>query len=363
MKIPTEVRAILYIIILFVFTIIAIMIFGEIDDVIKVQGIVRTEENVSSVKNVISGKIITKNFKPGQKVFKDDFLYEIDPSIYNSQRQTLLIEKENLEEKLKAIEQLIISFKNNKNLIDKESIVAFTRYESYKKNMEKLIIQKKISYEALQNELKLPSSMRNEKTIKQKTMEYDFNKKNIESSEADFIKGLTQEKEELELLYSKNFQEIEKLDSSYEFLKVRSPVDGYIQEKSSLNIGDYLESGVSVLDIIPNDEKHFRVEMQIAPKDMGKIQPGLKVKYRLSAFPFFEYKGAEGTITSVDPDIRSNNSGKLYYIVYADLDKVTFKNRHGDEFSVRSGMETNCRIILETEKIIVYGLRKIDFLY
>lgn len=363
LKIPSEVRAMLYVIVLLVLTAIVLVFFGKIDDVIKVDGIVRTEENVSSVKNVISGKIITKNYKPGQKVCKNDFLYEIDPSIYDSQRQNLVSEKENLEVRLKAIEQLLLSYKKNKNLIDKGSIVAYTRYESYRKNIEKLVIQKNISYEALQDEQKLPASMRNEKTIKQKRMDYEYNRKNLESYEADFIKSLNQEKEELDLAYSKNEQEIQKLDSTYEFLKIYAPMDGYVQENSSLNIGDYLESGASVLNIIPNDEKHFRVEMQISPKDMGKIKPGLKVKYRLSAFPFFEYKGAEGTITAVDPDIRSGNNGMLYYIVYADLDRVSFKNRHGDEFPVRAGLETNCRIVLETEKIIVYGLRKIDFLY
>ena len=96
---------------------------------------------------------------------------------------------------------------------------------------------------------------------------------------------------------------------------------------------------------------------------LGKIKSGLKVKYRLSAFPFFEYKGAEGIITAVDPDIRSGNNGLLYYIVYADLDRVVFKNRHGDSFPVRSGLETDARIVLETESIIYYILRKIDFLY
>lgn len=68
LKIPSEVRAMLYVIVLLVLTAIVLVFFGKIDDVIKVDGIVRTEENVSSVKNVISGKIITKNSKPGQKV-------------------------------------------------------------------------------------------------------------------------------------------------------------------------------------------------------------------------------------------------------------------------------------------------------
>lgn len=360
---PAEVRILLYSIILLVFTAFCVMFFGKIDDVIKVSGIVRTKENISSVKNVISGKIIEKNYKPGQQIHKGDFLYKIDPAIYYSQRENLISEKTNLEERLKGIEELSLSYAKNKNLVNLSNEVAFSRFESYKTNAEKLLIQKKISYQNLLDEQNLPKSLRNQKNIKQKKLEYEYNSKNFESYKADFISSINKEKDELTLTLSKTIQEIQKLDSQYEFLKVYAPVDGFVQEISSLNLGDYLESGANVLNIIPNDEKNFRVEMQISPKDMGKIKSGLKVKYRLSAFPFFEYKGAEGTITAVDPDIRNGSNGMLYYIVYADLDRVVFKNRHGDSFPVRSGLETDARIVLETENIIYYILRKIDFVY
>ena len=363
LKVPSEIRVLLYSILTLFITAMVLLFVGRIDDVIKVSGIVRTEENVSSVKNVIAGKIIEKNFKPGQKVTKGDFLYKIDPSIYDSQRETLLSERNNLEERLQGLEELSLSYYKNKNMVNKSNEVAYTRYESYRTNVEKLLIQKKISYQSFLDEKNLPESLRNQKNIKQKTLEYEYYSKNLESYRADFINSINQEKNEVALEFSKVVQEIQKLDSQYEFLKVYAPVDGFVQEIASLNLGDYLESGANVLNIIPNDEKNFRVEMQISPKDMGKIKSGLKVKYRLSAFPFFEYKGAEGIITAVDPDIRSGNNGLLYYIVYADLDRVVFKNRHGDSFPVRSGLETDARIVLETESIIYYILRKIDFLY
>ncbi len=363
LKIPSVVRILLYSIVLLVLTLIGFIVFGKIDDVIKVNGIVRTRENVSVLHNVISGKIINKNYKPGEAVNKGDFLYELDPSIYDSQKKSLLSEKQNLESRISGAQELIESYKQNKNLVKKENEVSFTRFESYKKNAEKLAIQKELSFQALQDEKSLPASLRNSKNIRQKNLEYEYSVKNLESYKADFIKALNQEKEELELSYSKIKEEIQKLDSQYEFLKVYAPMSGFVQENSSLNIGDFVESGSSVLNIVPDDRKNFRVEMQISPKDMGKIKPGLKVKYRLSAFPFFEYKGAEGVITAVDPDIRSTNNGQLYYTVYADLDRVTFMNRHGSSFPVRAGLETDCRIVLETQTIISYVLRKIDFWY
>ena len=363
LKVPAELKILLYSILLLVISLFALLFWGRLDDVIKVKGFVRTKENVSLVKNVISGKIIRINYKPGQKVKKGDFLYELDSSIYDSQRKSLQAETENLERRIKGLDSLLLSYSKDKNLIAQEDKVSFSRYESYRKNIEKLLLQKEISFQALQDEKNLPASMKNEKNIIQKKMEYEFNKKNLESFRADFEKNLRLEKEDSELSYSKCLQEMKKLNKQYEFLKINASLDGFIQETSSLNIGDYLESGQGVLNIIPNDEKNFRVEMQISPKDMGKIKTGLKVKYRLSAFPFFEYKGAEGIITAVDPDIRSSQNGFLYFVVYADLDRTIFKNRHGELFPVKAGLETDCRIVLENETIISYILKKIDFIY
>ena len=363
LKVPSEVQVLLFSIVFLVAVALGIIFFGRIDDVIKVNGIVRTSENVSVLHNVISGKIVNKNYKPGQKVLQGDFLYELDSSVYDSQKNNFLSEKENLEIRLSGVDKLLESYRKNKNLVNKKNEVAWTRYESYKKNVEKLALQKELSYQALLDEKNLPESMRNKKTIRQKNLEYEYSCKSLESYQADFIKALNQEKEELDLSYFKVQQELIKLDSQYEFLKVYAPVEGYVQENSSLNIGDFIESGASVLNIVPDDQKNFRVEMQISPKDMGKIKTGLKVKYRLSAFPFFEYKGAEGVITAVDPDIRSSSNGMLYYTVYADLDRTVFTSRHGESFSVRAGLDTNCRIVLETETIINFVLRKIDFMY
>ena len=363
LKIPCELRILLYAVIALVCLIAAFLFLGRIDDVIKANGIVRTEENVSSVRNVISGKIIRKKYTPGRKVEKGEVLYELDPSIFDSQMKTLEAEIESLEKRISGTDFLLASYEKNKNLVDKSNEPAYSRFESYLKNAEKLSVQKEISFQALNDELMLPWSMKNEKTVKARRMEYEYSKKNLESYRADFLNALNQEKEDLVLLHSKNFQEKERLVRQYEFLKVYAPVSGFVQETSSLNEGDYLECGQQVLNIVPDDKKNFRVEIQIPSKDMGKIKKGLSVKYRLSAFPFFEYKGAEGVITALDPDIRSGGNGFLYYMAYADLDRTVFSNRHGEKFPVKAGMETNCRIVLETETIISYLLKKIDFVY
>ena len=213
LKVPSEVQVLLFSIELLVAVALGIIFFGRIDDVIKVNGIVRTSENVSVLHNVISGKIVNKNYKPGQKVLQGDFLYELDSSVYDSQKNNLISEKENLETRLCGVDKLLESYRKNKNLVNKKDEVAWTRYESYKKNVEKLALQKELSYQALLDEKNLPESMRNKKTIRQKNLEYEYSCKSLESYQADFIKALNQEKEELDLSYFKVQQELIKLDN------------------------------------------------------------------------------------------------------------------------------------------------------
>lgn len=362
LKIPKELRILLYSIISF-FTIgLLIIIFGKIDDVIKVDGIIRPKANVSLVRNVISGKIIEINYKPGQFVRKGEFLYKIDSSMYDSQRENLISEQTSFEEKLHGLNKLILSYNSNENLISKKNIVSYSRFENYKNNAEKLEIEKRIAYENWMTMKNLPISLQNPQAIKQRELEYEYAFKNLLSYKSDFLNSVTNEKNELELAFKMNEKDIQKLDAQYEFLKVYAPIDGYVQEISSLNLNDYVESGKNVLNIVPNDSKNFKVEMYVSPKDMGKIKPGLKVKYRLSAFPFFEYRGANGIITSVDPDIRISDQGKVYYIVHADIDRVLFVNKKGESFPIKAGLETSSYIVLERNTILSYILRKMDFI-
>ena len=142
-----------------------------------------------------------------------------------------------------------------------------------------------------------PSAFKNQSVIKQRRQELNYAVSSVEAYKANFSSTVNSEIYEYSLAFERNRVERESLDKQYEYLNVVAPVSGYIQEFSSLNVGDFIEKGTKIVNIIPNKYNAFRVELSVPPKDMGKIADGLTVKYRLSAFPFFEFKGAEGKIT------------------------------------------------------------------
>ena len=362
MKVPEELDVFFYSIVFFVVVALMIVVFGKIDDVVKVRGIVRTKENVSSVKNVIAGKITEMSYEPGQKVCKGDELFKIDSTIFEAQKENLLAVKKDLINKLEVVELLIQSFELEKNVIPHEEILAFTRFDSYLKSLNELKMNALIARKLYQDEMENPKAMQSKKNMEMREIEFRLAETSVEKIRADFIRDLYLEKNQLDLEILKTEKELTALENQYDFLVVRAPVDGFVQEVSSLNVGDYLSGNSVVLNIVPNDLKNFRVEIQIPPKDIGKIKVGLKVKYRLSAFPFFEYKGAEGVVTSIDPDIRGSESGNLFYSVYADIDRIEFENNRGEKFPIKAGLETDTRIVLETRNILYFVLKRMDFL-
>lgn len=362
MEIPKELSRTIYLIVAICLIILGIIIFGQVDDVIKTNGFVRTKENVSSVKNVISGKIVELNYKPGQKVYEGDILYKIDSSSYEAQRNMLCYEIEDLENKIKGLNSLITSFYADKNLCDENDVLALSRFEAYLKNKDVLEIKVNIAEKEYNFEVQKPQVVYNPYEAGMKLETLNLAKADLNSFKTNFIANINSELNDKTILLYEKKQNLDTLDNQYVFLEIKAPMSGYIQEISSLNVGDYLEANTNVLNIIPNDNENFRVELRITPKDMGKIAIGQKVKYRLSAFPYFEYRGAEGKITSIDPDIRTVAEGNnVFYSVYADIDRVNFSNRHGDSFPIRAGLETDVRIVMDRKPIIYFILKKLDF--
>ncbi len=363
MEIPQELSFLIYLICIICITFLYIICFGQVDDVIKTRGSIRTKENVSSVRNIISGPIVQLNYKPGEKVEKDDILFQIDAADADFQMNIVKFDIFDLEFKLNGLYDLKNSFCQNRNLCNPQNEMAFSRFNSYLQNKKILEIKSQIAEEEYSTEIKKHDSIRIPYETEKKLKNYKLAIADLQSFESEFIASINSEINEKQILLYQNQQTLLKLENQYSFYEVRAPMSGYIQEIASLNVGDYLEANSKVLNIVPNDNENFRVEIQIAPRDMGKIAVGKTVKYRLSAFPFFEYKGAEGCITSIDPDIRLSQDGKnAYFSVYANIDRINFTNRHGESFPIRAGLETDVQIVLDRKPIIYFLLKRLDFL-
>jgi len=107
--------------------------YGQIDDYVKAIGTVRPGEKISTIRNIVAGKVDKVNFDQGMRVREGDVLYTIEVD-------GLLSEKEKLEEKINILEtenrnllKLKKSVLENKNLFDNDNIDEVDFYNRYRK--------------------------------------------------------------------------------------------------------------------------------------------------------------------------------------------------------------------------------------
>ncbi|MCQ2590735.1 MAG: HlyD family secretion protein [Treponema sp.] len=356
LKIPSEINTFYFVLLSFFMFVFTALFAFKINNVIKVPGIVKTLDNTSEVSNVIAGKITSINYKPNQFVNKGDLLFSIDDSQYKASLSIYNEEITKCEKELSCVKNLLKCMETGL-YIETEDAYTKEKIKEYLKNISLMKNQRNIYKYQYEYQISLPDSIQNKKALTEIELQYSLYKKQLEKYIIDSKVSAMDEEKNLAIKLENLKQELLQLNAGNAFLNVTAPVSGYVQEISSLNIGDYIFSNQKVLKIIPNDNKDFKIELYIPTKDIGEVMEGMDVKYRLSAFPFFEYKGAEGKIKIIDPDIRQTND-KLIYCVYSDINKTSFVKNDGKEYPLRSGIEVDARIILEKVTIASYILRK-----
>lgn len=362
LRVPKEVNFVFYVIIALVITILMLLSVVKINDVVKANGIVKTESNTSSIMNIIPGKISGIYYKPDQFVAEGEVLYSLSDDVYLSLKTDLLKQLENNQEKLLCDELLLESIAAGKNIVETSNHYVYSQLEDYLKNLAYMQQQVEILKFRYEKELNQPEILQNKLAVDEAALNFNLSQAEMEKYKASFKAEVMQRKKALELEENQIIGQLARTEDQYAYLNVRAPVSGFVQEISSLNVGDYIFANQKVLNIIPNDEKSFRVELSVPTKSIGEIVPGMEVKLRLSAFPFFEYKGAVGKIVAIDSDVRQTSNGSLYYCVYSDIDRVIFKSKRGIEYPLKPGIEVNARIVMEKISLMNYILRKLDFI-
>lgn len=335
--------------------------FGKIDDVVRAQGVVRPGINVSTVKNITSGTIEEIFYRPGQYVFAGEKLLRLDGRKNYAQKEILQSEKKDFELRKKGIEEILFSFENDLTYVKSENPSVIYRYAAFIAEKKLLIAKVERCKELYEQEVLLPESATTKSSIKNLEYEYQCALLELEDCKVSFLNSLKTEYEKNLLSLKECVQTILQLDTDLENLTLISPVDGFVQEISSLNKGDYIFSDQKILNIVPGDDCGCRVEVQIPADKIGKVKEGQKVLLRFTAFPFYEFKEKVGFVATIQPDSQVFENGKLFYSAYVTLDSLSLKNRKNVEYKIKSGLEVNARIILERQSLLYFLLRKLDF--
>ena len=363
-RVPVFQNAMIWIITSFL---VATMIFiscAKFEEVVKVSGTIRPEENISSVSNAVTGRIKSISYESGQTVTKGQLLLEIDPTQLEAERDSLLSKITEENEKLAALYGIKESISLGNNIINKdEHYEAYLRYEVWLNNLEKLANIRKLSKEKYTQENNLPKPMTTVAKIRELESEYLVACNNYDDYDITFRHSVESEIIDLETSLKINNAKLTQVEDSLLFTKVRAPIDGIIQEISVFNEGDWIQSGQQLFNLIPDDEHYTTVKLSIPAKQAGKIENGMKVKMRFPGLPYHEFGGTEGTIITIDPDITHSQNGEAFFLIKATLENQSLTDKKGKRYPLKVGLQVDARIIISKKTILSYILEKLNLWY
>lgn len=133
---------------------------------------------------------------------------------------------------------------------------------------------------------------------------------------------------------------------------VVSPVSGIVQSVPKTRVGEVIEPGGKVAEIVPGDAG-VELSARLAPRDVGFVRPGQPAKVKIDAFDSSRYGTLDGTVERVSPTTFIDERGVAYYEVHVVLDKTYFGQTE-DELALVPGMTGEADIKTGVKTVFQY---------
>ena len=83
---------------------------------------------------------------------------------------------------------------------------------------------------------------------------------------------------------------------------MRSPVDGVVNDVQVTTVGQYVQPGQKIMEVVPLGEK-LLVETRVKPSDIAFIKVGDRALVKVTAYDFSTYGGLDGRVVQVSAEL------------------------------------------------------------
>jgi len=184
--------------------------------------------------------------------------------------------------------------------------------------------------------------------------EVESRKKKVKILEDLFMQGA---ESEIRLLDEKLFlieaeRKFNSAKIAVEYSKIESSVDGTISQVLAKNIGQVVNVGEDLVEIVP-DDADLRLKVLVQTKDIASVRPNLKAKIAFTSFDMAVYGQFDGVVKTVSANASiQTEDGIAYYVAIVEVDKNEIKRLKNIE--IMSGMTAQVSIIGDERTILSY---------
>ena len=312
-------------------------ILFRIDEVVTVQGQLKSIGGTVEVKTPAGGRVAEVLFSDGEAVAKGQPLLRFDTRQAADEKETLTrlieLEQRQLQTQLDTLESQQATLKGRRDVLEQRMETQSTILAE----MEGLVLQG--GFQRLQ-------------FLQQQDQLFELeNQINDLKEQSNRIKL---QSEAVQLQSYKSIDEmrnrLSQAELQLQYQNVLAPVAGLVFDPQASAEG-VLAPGERILSIVP--QQGLYAEVFVPNKDIGFIKLGQDAKVRVDAFPFTRYGELPGSVTQIAADALAPDSTNNYYRfpVKLNLEKP-FLESDGVQIPLKPGMSITTNLKLRDKRVI-----------
>ncbi len=388
---------------------------AQIDEIARGEGKVITTSQTQYVQNLEGGIIDKIMVKEGDRVTKDQVLFQLDPlrftSAYRESQQGELglrakVARLTAEVQGTALRMPADVIKNAKALADNELAVhqarladlagknAVLREQLAQRTQELVELQSKRDrtqeqLEILTRENAITAPMVKEGAVSEVELlrlqresariggerdaatlaiprarsAIEEARRKMQDNESQFRSQAASELSAARNELAKVAEAVPGLEDKMARTLVRSPVNGVVKTIANKTPGGVVQPGTPMAEIVAVEDS-LLVEARIRPQDIAFVKTGQTATVKLAAYDYSIYGGIEGTLVyvsadSIQPQAQPGQSAEPYYIAHVRTLKPGVEYR-GKLLPVIPGMTGQVDILTGRRSVLYYLLKPIN---
>ena len=377
----------------------------EIDRVVRGNGVLVSKSSNQHVQTAVSGVLLKRFVKPGDRVLQGQVLFELDSTEAHMRHQQAILKRDHLKIQLHRVRAELASgmlnFSGFDTLASEEFIqnqialyhlkqaefvtqIAILKQRILQRSSEIKSIEAKhkaLQYilslqerdikrvetlvakgvrpkvqlltllkehgETLSRAVAMPFSLEQVRAQRQELLEQEKEMRQIHR-----ISALT-EQANLKASLRETQLLLPILQSALARYSIYAPADGVMNQINFMSKNAFVKKGEVVAELVPNAVE-LMVHAQIDPKHIPNISKGDAVKMRLSTIDSNQFANLDGYIQRISADvIKASKSDKPFYLVGISIKRHSTGAAH-DLSRLKSGMAIDFNILSGKRTVLDY---------
>jgi len=143
------------------------------------------------------------------------------------------------------------------------------------------------------------------------------------------------------------------------FYVVTSPVTGTVDQFRGIYKGSSIQAGNLIAIISPDSTLY--AEINVSPRNIGYIYPGMPVHIQVGSFNYNEWGTVSGKVTEISSDFLTGNlENQAFYKVKCNLEKNYLIRKNGVTGKLKKGMLVSSHFMITKRSLFDLIYQKMD---